>query len=116
MMRRPLPKPQRLSATIQRSKSGMDGADLPVWPPKTSLSISNVLEKSRWCRAARVTYDPHRQSRWSIGTENSNVPHDSPHFHTTPKVSANTGSSASMTVNRSISGNSRASGILGIRS
>jgi len=42
--------------------------------------------------------------------------HDSPHFHTTPKVSANTGISASMTVNRSISGNSRASGILGIRS
>jgi|SRR5271157_2511787 len=43
-------------------------------------------------------------------------PHDSPHFHTTPKVSANTGSSASMAVNRSISGNSRACGILGIRS
>jgi SRSO17 transposase len=43
-------------------------------------------------------------------------PHDSPHFHTTPKVSANTGISASISANRSISGNSRGPGILGIRS
>ena len=42
--------------------------------------------------------------------------HESPHSHTTPKVSANTGSSASMAVYCSISGNSRASGMLGIRS
>jgi hypothetical protein len=42
--------------------------------------------------------------------------HDSPHFHSTPKVLANTGSSASMAVKRSIKGDSRACGILGIRS
>jgi nucleotide-binding universal stress UspA family protein len=42
--------------------------------------------------------------------------HDSPHFHSTPKVSANMGSSASIAAKRSISGNSRVSGMLGIRS
>ena len=43
-------------------------------------------------------------------------PYDSPHIHSTPKVSANTGSSASIAANRSISGSSRVSGMLGIRS
>ena len=43
-------------------------------------------------------------------------PHDSPHFHRGPKVSAKTGSSASMTANRSINGSSRSSGMVDINS
>ena len=42
--------------------------------------------------------------------------HDSPHFHTAPKVSANSLTSASIAANRSINGTSRTSGIVGIRS
>jgi hypothetical protein len=40
-------------------------------------------------------------------------PHDSPHFQTGPKVSAKTGSSASVVANRSTSGYSRGCGIVG---
>jgi hypothetical protein len=43
-------------------------------------------------------------------------PHDSPHFQTVPKVSAKTGSSASMAANRSTSGSSRNSGMVGMSS
>jgi hypothetical protein len=42
--------------------------------------------------------------------------HDSPHFQMAPKVSAKTGSSASIVVNRSINGSNRTSGIVGINS
>ena len=45
-----------------------------------------------------------------------NYPHDSPHFQMAPKVSAKTGSSASIVVNRSINGSNRTSGIVGINS
>ena len=44
------------------------------------------------------------------------APHDSPHFQMAPKVSAKTGSSASLVVNRSINGSNRTSGIVGINS
>jgi hypothetical protein len=40
---------------------------------------------------------------------------DSPHFHTAPKVSAITGTSASISANRSINGSNRCSGMVGIR-
>jgi hypothetical protein len=40
---------------------------------------------------------------------------DSPHFQMAPKVSAKTGSSASIVVNRSINGSNRTSGIVGIK-
>ena len=43
-------------------------------------------------------------------------PHDSPHFQRGPKVSAKTGSSASMTANRSINGSSLSSGMVDINS
>lgn len=43
-------------------------------------------------------------------------PHDSPHFQRGPKVSAKTGSSASMTANRWINGSSRSSGMVEINS
>ena len=46
----------------------------------------------------------------------STRPHDSPHFQMAPKVSAKTGSSASIVVNRSINGSNRTSGIVGINS
>lgn len=42
--------------------------------------------------------------------------HDSPHIYTIPKVSANTGTSASIATNVSISGNNRSSGMFGINS
>src|ERR1019366_10356759 len=42
--------------------------------------------------------------------------HDSPHFHTAPKVSAKTLTSASMAANPSTSGLSLCSGIVGMRS
>ena len=42
--------------------------------------------------------------------------HDSPHFHTAPKVSAKTGSSASTAVNRSTNGSSLGSGMVGMSS
>ena len=41
---------------------------------------------------------------------------DSPHFHTTPKVSASSGTSASIEANRSINGTNRCSGMVGMRS
>ena len=44
------------------------------------------------------------------------LPHDSPHFQTAPKASANTGSWASMAANCSINGSSRKSGMVGINS
>jgi len=44
------------------------------------------------------------------------APHDSPHFQRGPKVSAKTGSSASMAANRSINGSSRSSGMVEINS
>jgi cyclohexanone monooxygenase len=64
-------------------------------------------------RVKEAVFDS-KTNLWTVTTDKG--PHDSPHFHTIPKVSANTGSSVSMAVNRSISGNSRTSGILGIRS
>jgi cellulose biosynthesis protein BcsQ len=42
--------------------------------------------------------------------------HDSPHFQTAPKVSAKTGSSASMAANRSTSGSRRVCGMVGMSS
>jgi len=63
-----------------------------------------------------------------VGSETSGLPqsgqtsgyssaaHDSPHFHTVPKVSAKTVCSASICTNRSINGIRRNSGIVGIRS
>jgi hypothetical protein len=42
--------------------------------------------------------------------------HDSPHIQIVPKVSAKTGSSASIAANRSINGSSRISGMVGINS
>ena len=44
------------------------------------------------------------------------TPHDSPHFQTAPKVSANTGTSASILAKRSTSGSSRNSGMVGMSS
>src|SRR5208282_3658803 len=44
------------------------------------------------------------------------LPHESPHFQTAPKVSAKTGSSASIVVNRSTSGSSRNAGMVGMSS
>ena len=43
-------------------------------------------------------------------------PHDSPHFHTGPKVSAKTGSWASISAKRATSGSSRVSGMVGMSS
>ncbi len=43
-------------------------------------------------------------------------PQDSPHFYIAPKVSANTGTSASISANFSINGRNRLSGMVGIRS
>jgi hypothetical protein len=42
--------------------------------------------------------------------------HDSPHFQMAPKVSAKSGSSASIVANRSIKGSNRNSGMVGINS
>ncbi len=44
------------------------------------------------------------------------APHNFPHFQMAPKVSAKTGSSASIVVNRSINGSNRTSGMVGINS
>ena len=44
------------------------------------------------------------------------APHDSPHFQMAPKVSAKSGSSASIVANRSIKGSNRNSGMVGINS
>jgi glycine/D-amino acid oxidase-like deaminating enzyme len=43
-------------------------------------------------------------------------PHDSPHIQIAPKVSAKTGSSASIVANRSTSGSRRNSGMVGMSS
>jgi hypothetical protein len=91
-----LPDPDRLLAAYLPSRASEGGAN--------GVSQSRALAICRRMVAVHCLY----------GVDNN--PHDSPHIHTTPKVSANTGSSASIAANRSTSGNSRGSGILGIRS
>jgi len=77
------------------------------------------IEFGHRCRAAGV-----RPSMGSVGDavacpragEAGPGAHDSPHIQIVPKVSAKTGSSASIAANRSINGSSRISGMVGINS
>ena len=61
--------------------------------------------------------DPHGYDAGKkVKGKKRHVPHDSPHFHTAPKVSAKTGISARMAANRSTNGSSLGSGMVGMSS
>jgi len=82
---------------------------MPKNPRKCSIKSGVWLSLPRYavrCDARTIRADCHK------GVS----PHDSPHFYTTPKVSAKTGISASISANRSTSGSSRNSGMVGMSS
>ena len=88
----------------------------------TFLSCNNapeIRESAIKLLARTVPRVANQQMRSAIKACNSGTTagaHDSPHFHTIPKVPAKIGNSASIAANRSIKGSSRTSGMVGMRS
>jgi hypothetical protein len=91
---------------------------LAYGPPANEIDLGGGSRAFQWSKtsvdttplSAVTTTDKDKKGRSTTQT------HDSPHFQRGPKVSAKTGSSASMAANRSINGSSRSSGMVEINS
>jgi hypothetical protein len=83
----------------------------PGYAPKDLLKLYIYGYLNRVRSSRRLEAETHRNIEviWL-------QPHDSPHFHSAPKVSANNWTSASMAAKWLISGISRWSGMVGMRS